>query len=101
MESRKLCICAQVITFSIGGVLPIIAITNNKSLLQAISSTHLVEEKHLRIEISAIKEIVDSENVSVMCVPGVRQFADCLTKKRASPHNLMDVMSSGQLPDLV
>jgi ribonuclease HI len=91
----------QVITFSIGGVLPIIAITDNKSLLQAINSTHLVEEKRLRIDISAIKEIVDSENVSVVWVPGVRQLADCLTKKGASPHKLMDVISNGQLPDQV
>ena len=45
----------KVIQFCIGGTLPIIAITDNKSLLQAIQSTSLVQEKRLRIDISAIK----------------------------------------------
>ena len=91
----------KIIQFSIGGELPIIAVTDNKSLLQAINSTHLVQEKRLRIDISAIKEVVESECVSVTWVPGVSQLADCLTKKGASPHSLINVITSGKLPELV
>jgi len=91
----------QIIQFSIGGELPIIAVTDNKSLLQAINSTHLVQEKRLRIDISAIKEVVETECVTVTWVPGVSQLADCLTKKGASPHSLINVITNGTLPEMV
>ena len=89
----------EIIRFCIGGVLPVIAVTDNKSLALAIESTHLVQEKRLRIDISAIKEVVETQNVSVKWVPGVKQLADCMTKKGASPFDLMNTISGGVLPE--
>jgi transposase InsO family protein/ribonuclease HI len=90
----------QIIQFSIDGPLSIIAVTDNKSLLQAINSTHLVQEKRLRIDISTIKEAVEFESVYVTWVPGASQLADCLTKKGASSYPLINVITNGKLPVL-
>ena len=48
----------KVVEFCLGLNCPIEAIVDNRSLVQAIASTHLVDEKRLRIDISALKEIV-------------------------------------------
>ena len=88
----------ELLTFCLGVKVPIMAIVDNRSLMQSIQSTHLVDEKRLRIDISAVKEFVECENVSVHWVPGQRQLADCLTKHGASPYELQGVISGGQLP---
>ena len=41
------------------GLLPIVCITDSYSLLDALKSTKMVSEKHLRIELSSIKQMVD------------------------------------------
>jgi hypothetical protein len=60
----------EILKLCVSVVVPILAITDNRSLLQAVESTSLVLEKRLRIEISAIKEIVTDNNVSLTWVPG-------------------------------
>ncbi len=55
-EISKICVNVAV---------PILSITDNRSMLQAVQSTSLVLEKRLRIEMSAIKEMVAANNVSL------------------------------------
>lgn len=77
-------------------MLPIRCITDNKSLYDAVQSTKFVADKRLRLEISNIKEIVQSGQIKQLEWKNARlQLADCLTKRGASSHNLMKIMSDG------
>ncbi len=48
----------ELVVFCLGVKIPIMAIVDNRSLMQSIQSTHLVYEKRLRIDASAVKEFV-------------------------------------------
>nr|XP_006819397.1 PREDICTED: uncharacterized protein LOC102808646 [Saccoglossus kowalevskii] len=77
--------------------LSLTCITDCKSLYEAIRSTKLVSEKRLRIEISGIKELVESKQVKeVIWSDTTKQLADCLTKKGASLQ-LMKTLEEGVL----
>ena len=79
--------------------LPIKAYVDNKSVIQALSSTKLVEDKRLRLDIAAIKQSLESgETVGVYWIPGDHQLANCLTKRGASGYQLMKALVRGQLP---
>ncbi|KAL5011741.1 hypothetical protein ScPMuIL_010292 [Solemya velum] len=76
--------------------IPIVCLTDNHSLYEAVKSTKSVADKRLRIELSSIKELISKKKVK-----GIRwlstkcMLADCLTKKRASPLELLKVVSEG------
>ena len=79
-------------------VLPIEILTDNKSLIDNISSKKLVTEKRLRIELSAIKEVVSDQSVNrVIWVPTKKQLADSLTKYGPSVLPLLSVIECGTL----
>ena len=79
-------------------MLPLVCITDCKSLYEAVKSTKLVTEKRLRIEISGIKELIDSRQVKkFLWSESKKQLADCLTKKGASPLMLMKILEEGIL----
>lgn len=76
---------------------PIICVTDNHSLADAIKSTKSVSEKRLRLEISSIKELVQTQRVErVLWYNTKEQLADCLTKKGASACQLLKALSEGQ-----
>ena len=83
--------------------LPIVAYVDNKSLVEAVQSTKLVDDKRLRLDIGAVKEYLDTKQLSSLngC-PGVAQLANCLTKRGVSGLQLLTVLQSGKLdrPDL-
>ncbi|KAL5020643.1 hypothetical protein ScPMuIL_002273, partial [Solemya velum] len=76
--------------------IPIVCLTDNHSLYEAVKSTKSVADKRLRIELSSIKELISKKKVK-----GIRwlstkcMLADCLTKKGASPLELLKVVSEG------
>ena len=75
--------------------LKIFAITDNYSLYSALPSGKSVEEKRLRIEISAIKELCDSGDLEkIFWVSTNEQIADCLTKKTGNSESLWRVLRS-------
>ena len=79
-------------------LLPFICITDNRSLFDTLHSTNLVHEKRLRIEISGIKELLHTEQISAVEWHRARsQVAVCLTKKGASPLSLLAVLEGGLL----
>ena len=60
---------------------PIIAYFDSKSFNDNIHSTKLVDNKQLRIDISTIKQMLDTSEVdSIRWCSGLSQLADCLTK---------------------
>ncbi|XP_035684716.1 uncharacterized protein LOC118421507 [Branchiostoma floridae] len=77
--------------------MPILAITDNRSLVQAVESTSLVLEKRLRIEISVIKELVELSDVTLKWVPGRCQLADIMTKKGVPANPLLQVVTTGHM----
>lgn len=80
--------------------LQIICITDCHSLLDAIMSTKQTNEKRLRLEISGIKELINNcQIVAVKWIETKSQLADCLTKKGASPLNLLRALETGAWRD--
>lgn len=78
------------------GLLPIECITDNHSLYDTLHSTNHVGEKRLRIEISGIKELIQSGQVSkVKWNSAKTQLADCLTKRGASSLALLGALEEG------
>ncbi|KAL2093504.1 hypothetical protein ACEWY4_010816 [Coilia grayii] len=76
---------------------PIICVTDNHSLVDALKSTKSVSEKRLRLEISSIKELVQMQKIErVLWSNTKEQLADCLTKKGAPAHQLLKALSDGQ-----
>ena len=79
--------------------LSIVVYVDNKNVTQSLTSTKLVEDKRLRLDIAAIKQCITEKEISgVKWLPGEEQLANCITKKGASGYSLMKVLSSGELP---
>ena len=79
-------------------VFPIEIITDNKSLRDALQSKKVVSEKRLRIDIAALKESIDENNITkITWVNAEKQLADCLTKEGASSYKLVDVLKENML----
>lgn len=77
---------------------PIIAYVDSMSLKENIHSTTLVDNKQLRIDISAIKQMLSRNDVdAIRWCSGLRQLADCLTKRGASGELLRSIFLTGKL----
>ncbi len=74
-----------------------VAIVDNRSLVEAIGSTSQVTEKKLVRDICSIKDMVSYDNLTVYWVPTGQQLADIMTKAGANPGNLIQALSKGQL----
>ena len=76
------------------------AYVDNKSIIEAILSTRLVEDKRLRVDVAAIKESLQLHDVKkIQWVPGHLQLANPMTKQGASGFNLLKVLQSGKMLD--
>ena len=75
---------------------PITAYVDNKSLVEAVHSTKQVNDRRLRIDIGAIKEILGREVQQIKWTHGSAQLANCLTKKGASGRDLLGVIQAGK-----
>uniref|UniRef100_M4AZE1 Integrase catalytic domain-containing protein n=1 Tax=Xiphophorus maculatus TaxID=8083 RepID=M4AZE1_XIPMA len=74
---------------------PIMCVTDNFSLVDALKSTKFVTEKRLRLEISSIKELIQTKKVQVLWSQTKDQLADCFTKKGASTTSLLKALYEG------
>ena len=67
---------------------------DNKSLVDALHSSHRVEDKRLRIDIAVMQDMLDRKEVtSVKWINTDDQLANCLTKRGASPLRLLEVLA--------
>lgn len=74
--------------------LPLICISDNKSLVTAVKSTKVIEDKRLYIDICALRQMVQREEIAELhLTTSKEQLADCLTKGTASPDKLLQVLS--------
>ena len=76
-------------------------VTDSNNLMEALASPHAVQEKRLRVDIAALKQDVLEGKIIIRHVPGIRQVADILTKKTASPELIRKVPSTGSLKDVL
>ncbi|CAC5390512.1 unnamed protein product [Mytilus coruscus] len=78
--------------------IPIEAYIDNKSVVEAVYSTKLVDDKRLRIDIAAIAESLASKEVNnIKWCPGDKQLANCMTKFGASSYELLQVIQTGKM----
>ena len=76
--------------------IPCLAVTDCKNLYEAVHSTSLVEDMWLITDIAAIKEAIETGEVTeIQRVPSERMLANCLTKNGASGEELLKVMRTG------
>ena len=79
---------------------PIVAYVDNKSVIEAVYSTKLVDDKRLRVDIAAISESLARNDIQeIKWCPGKIHLADCLTKRGAAGYNLLHVLETGRLPE--
>ena len=71
--------------------------TDNKSLYDSTNKTNQVADRRIRVEISAIREMKDKDEISINWISQESQVADCLTKKGASYTNMVSALQNGKL----
>ena len=77
-----------------GEKLDIKCLVDNKGLVDALYSNKQVEGKRLRVEIAALKEMMEKREISkVEWVPTTAQLANCLTKGGASAVSLLQAVA--------
>ena len=72
-------------------------IIDNKSCFENIFSLKPVLEQRLRIDIGALREMVERKEITVIWKEKKHQLADCLTKRGANSQQLMDCLKAGSL----
>ena len=76
------------------GNIPIKCFVDNRSLVDALSSYKLVDDRRLRIDISVLKDMLHNGELSeISWVDTSMQLADCLTKRGASFERLRATVS--------
>ena len=84
----------------INKTIPIIAYTDNRSVIEAVYSTKLVDDKRLRVDTAAISESLSRNEVSeIRWCPGKIHLTDCMTKRGASGYNVLNVFKEGRMPE--
>ena len=74
------------------------AYVDTKSVIEAILSTKLVDDKRLQVDIAAIKELIQICDVNrFQWVPWHLQLANPMTKQGAFRLNLLKVLQSGRM----
>ena len=71
---------------------------DNKSVIEVIFSTRLVGDKRLRVDIAAIKELIQLHDVNrIQWVLGHLQLANPVTKQGVSGINIFKGLQSGRM----
>ena len=77
--------------------IPTIVVTDCKNLEEAVHSSSLVEDRWLITDIAAIKEALETKEVTeIRRVPSEKMIANCLTKAGASGAELMTILRTGR-----
>lgn len=80
------------------GTIKVDALVDNKSTVDAVRSTTVVDDRRLRREIGAIKQMLERKIVrSIKWIPGSDQLADVLTKRGVNGNKILQVVQKGQL----
>ena len=72
--------------------------TDSKSMFDAVHTTNLMDDRRLRVDIAALREMNDKQEVVFRWLNSKRQVADVMTKKGPSKTLLMKVLQQSLLP---
>ena len=73
-------------------------VTDSQSLYEALGTSSQVSDRRLRVEVSALRQMVEEGDVRVSWVPKNKQIADVLTKSTSSDKLLVHVLTQGAIP---
>ena len=77
--------------------LPVKCYVDNKSLVESLGSSKLVDDRRLRIDMAVLKDMISKKEISLVSwIPTMHQLANALTKRGASVAGLLSAVS-GQL----
>ena len=75
-------------------------VIDSRSLRDAVFSTLQVDDKMLRINIAAIKQMVEKYKIEVTWKAGSQMIADALSKKQTKKNVLLEAVQGGRInPD--
>ena len=74
------------------------ALTDNKSLCDTVDTTKQILDRRLRVEVSALREMCNKQEIKLSWIRKEKQLSDVLIKKEASYHSLIEVLQSGLSP---
>ena len=90
-------IISEVLYKNCGNKLKITIYTDCKNLFESAYSTKPVLDKRLRVDIAAIRQMIDRNKIhEIKWIDKCKQLADCMTKKGAPSANLLRVLSFGR-----
>ena len=76
---------------------PSVVITDSRSLFDAAHTSTQIKDRRLRVEMSAIRDIKEKGEISIIWTNKGKQLADVLTKKGASPLALLEAVGRGRI----
>ena len=80
-----------------GHKFPMICYTDSYSLAQSTQTSHTLAEKRLLVDMAALREAVDREEVKIVWIETRKNIANPLTKKTAYSGALIEVLRGGHL----
>ena len=76
---------------------PVQGYIDSQSLFETLGTSSQVQDRRLRVEISALRQMVEDEDVRINWLPKEKQLADALTKPTASDKLLVQVLQEGAI----
>ena len=80
--------------------LSITTYTDNQSLYEAVHSMKKTLEKHLLVDISATREMVERNEIKVTWINKEKQLSDVLTKSGAPSNSTLQTLNTSKMIEL-
>ena len=71
--------------------------TDNRSLVDTVKSMKMHNDHKLRVDLSRLREMLNRNEITLSWVEGKSQLANCLTKKGASTHLLLETLQCSRI----
>ena len=71
--------------------------SDNKSLVESSKTTHKVQDVRLQIEMQAIRQMIERDEITLECIRNEDQLSNVLTKHGASSRELLDALEWGRI----
>ena len=82
--------------FSLNNEPKVRCLTDSKSLIDHLQTSHVIQDSRLRVDVARIREMIALNECEVKWIPNDKQLADPLTKAGASPNKLLEVLQNGE-----
>ena len=76
---------------------PVQGFVDSQSLYETLGTVSQVSDRRLRVEVSALRQMIDQGDIHVNWLPKGKQLADVLTKNTASDKLLVKVLEDGTI----